>query len=403
MDADKRPRNEEGEMVFTPRMLDYIHGAREKEARKHEVEKDRLKKDNMKLTEELKRLIRAPQGSLALSEVERHEKELAKQHERRDIVAREEKIDLLNRMAQKDALMAQKDKETQEPLASKDKGTKELLVQKDNETKELLAQKDKETKELLAQQDARMAQKDKDYQEIIEKKNTPIEKKDKDYQHLIEKKEVCALQENRHNQNRLDSAAAFHLRLAYANQARVHKTANVVHDFLTTNQQTLNTYGAAVIRTLPRDFKQPSSLKAVFQVRSGLNADTIRKRSVDDIADTYRPQPVDTKTVVLFTNMADMKGFFCQECGKAVKLVFEEQQLTEEDQYVDAEIAMSEVLTKVRVPAGDRGAVTYLTCRVTDMTSSIDDGVNRLQSRIEEFALDEPDEEEDAVEKIELE
>ncbi|KAG3075418.1 hypothetical protein PC122_g14022 [Phytophthora cactorum] len=34
------------------------------------------------------------------------------------------------------------------------------------------------------------------------------------------------------------------------------------------------------------------------------------------------------------------------------------------------------------------------------MTSSIDDGVNRLQSRIEEFALDEPDEEEDAVEKI---
>ncbi|KAG3027922.1 hypothetical protein PC120_g5162 [Phytophthora cactorum] len=37
------------------------------------------------------------------------------------------------------------------------------------------------------------------------------------------------------------------------------------------------------------------------------------------------------------------------------------------------------------------------------MTSSIDDGVNRLQSRIEEFALDEPDEEEDAVEKIELE
>ncbi|KAG2782444.1 hypothetical protein PC129_g16411 [Phytophthora cactorum] len=35
------------------------------------------------------------------------------------------------------------------------------------------------------------------------------------------------------------------------------------------------------------------------------------------------------------------------------------------------------------------------------MTSSIDDSVNQLLSRIEELALDEPEEEEDAVEKIE--
>ncbi|KAG3107970.1 hypothetical protein PI124_g14772 [Phytophthora idaei] len=167
-----------------------------------------------------------------------------------------------------------------------------------------------------------MVQKDKEHQENLEKK-------DKDYQQLIEKKEVRALQENRHNQNRLDSAAAFHLQLAYSNQARVHETANVVHDFLTTNQQTLNTYGAEVTRTLPRDFKRPSSLKAVSQVRSGLNADVGRKRSVDDIADTYRPQPMDTKTVVPFKNMTDTKGF-CHECGKAVKLVFDEQQLAEE-------------------------------------------------------------------------
>ncbi|KAG6950602.1 hypothetical protein JG687_00014139, partial [Phytophthora cactorum] len=212
--------------------------------------------------------------------------------------------------------------------------------------------------------------------------------------------------ENRHNQNRLDSAAAFHLRLAYANQARVHKTANVVHDFLTTNQQTLNTYGAAVIRTLPRDFKQPSSLKAVFQVRSGLNADTIRKRSVDDIADTYRPQPVDTKTVVLFTNMADMKVFFCQECGKAVKLVFEEQQLTEEvsdgfDLTIDVDHARFE-LTKMSPGILAAMNRTNMPMRKS-LCRNIDDGVNRLQSRIEEFALDEPDEEEDAVEKIELE
>ncbi|KAG3186661.1 hypothetical protein PC128_g12886 [Phytophthora cactorum] len=224
-------------------------------------------------------------------------------------------------MAQKDSLLAQKDA----LVAQKDKETQELLAQKDA----LMAQKDKENQEPLAQKDARMVQKDKEHQESLEKKDALIEKKDKDYQQLIEKKGVRALQENRHNQNRLDSAAAFHLQLAYSNQTRVHETPNVVHNFLTTNQQTLNTYGAEVTRTLPRDFKRPSSLKAVFQARSGLNADVGRKRSVDDIADTYRPQLMDTKTVVPFKNMADTKGF-CYECGKAVKLVFEEQQLAEE-------------------------------------------------------------------------
>ncbi|KAG6942505.1 hypothetical protein JG688_00018078 [Phytophthora aleatoria] len=137
---------------------------------------------------------------------------------------------------------------------------------------------------------------------------------------------------------------------------------------------------------------------------------------------------MDTKTVVPFMNMADTKGV-CHKCGKAVKLVFDEQQLAEEgfvltisvaharfelikmspgipsldeqEQYIDAVIALSEVLNKVRVPAGDRGSATYLTCRVTDMTSSIDDGVNQLQARIEELALDEPEEESDAVENIE--
>ncbi|KAG6942506.1 hypothetical protein JG688_00018077 [Phytophthora aleatoria] len=174
-------------------MLDYIDAAREKEARKHEAENDRLNKGNRELTEEVKRLIRAPQGSLALSEVERRQKvlrdELAKEHERREMAAREEKIDLLNRMAQKKALM-----------------------------------------------DALMAQKDKENQEIIEKKDALMAHKDKDYQQIIEKKEVRALQENRHNQNRLDGAAAFHLQLAYSNQAQVHETASVFHDFLTTNQ-----------------------------------------------------------------------------------------------------------------------------------------------------------------------
>ncbi|KAG3036005.1 hypothetical protein PC120_g493 [Phytophthora cactorum] len=173
-------------------MIDYIDNAREKEARKHEAENDRLNKENRELIEEVKRLIRAPQGSLALSEVERREKvlrdDLAKEHERREMAVREEKINLLNRMAQKNALM-----------------------------------------------------KNKENQEIIEKKDTLMAHKDKDYQQIIEKKEVRALQENRHNQNRLDGAAAFHLQLAYSNQAQVHETASVFHDFLTTNQQTLIT------------------------------------------------------------------------------------------------------------------------------------------------------------------
>ncbi|KAG2843532.1 hypothetical protein PC129_g1154 [Phytophthora cactorum] len=143
---------------------------------------------------------------------------------------------------------------------------------------------------------------------------------------------------------------------------------------------------------------------------------------------------MDTKTVVPFMNVADMKGV-CHKCGKAVKLVFDEQQLAEEvsgmidsfvltinvaharfelikmspgipsldeqEQYIDAVIALSEVLNKVRFPAGDRGSAAYLTCRVTDMTSSIDDGENQLQYRIEELALDEPEEESDEVENIE--
>ncbi|KAG3240324.1 hypothetical protein PI124_g14771 [Phytophthora idaei] len=141
------------------------------EAKRHEADKDRLKKENRELEEEVRRLIRAPQGSIALSEVERRERVLreelkeaaerrekvsreemekeAERHERREMAVKKEKFDLLNRMAQKDSLLAQKDA--------------------------LMAQKDKETQERLTQKDALMAQKGKEHQENIEKKDKEIQ------------------------------------------------------------------------------------------------------------------------------------------------------------------------------------------------------------------------------------